>query len=187
MKVLGSAWLAVMLSTGGAHAAVGRLFVSAQQCERAKALAPGACRTAFANALAEFAAKAPTYRSRRACFKAFGPCMPWPIGTRRFDAFRPQWIGVTVETDMTAAPAVAPGRVSFVFTPQSTAALSPAAAAPAPAPTLEAEPRAVIMTPDDDGAGAAPAPRAGGGFTVIDGVLTYPAPARFQPKTSGRP
>ena len=191
MKLLGAACLALLVVPGPARAAVGRLFASAQQCESAKALAPGTCRTAFANAMAEFSAKVPTYRSRRACFKEFGPCMPWPMGTHRFSQFRPQWIGITVGADMTASPAIAPGRIRFDFAPQSTAALSPAAAAGA-APAAaheEGAAQATILTPDDDTTGdreAAP-PRPGGGFTVIDGVLTYPAPARFQPKVLKHP
>lgn len=172
--------------TAPTHAAAGRLFVSARQCEAAKVLGPGACRTAFANAMAEFAAKAPSFRSRRACFQSFGPCMPWPIGTRSFGAFRPQWIGIMLAADLTATPAVAPGRIHFDFTPQSTAALTPAAEHPT---TAAPEPAAAtILTPDDGGeAPSGPAPRGGGGFTVIDGVLTYPAPARFQPKALHHP
>ena len=34
---------------------------------------------------------------------------------------------------------------------------------------------------------ATTAGKAGGGFTMQDGVLTYPAPARFQPKNLKRP
>lgn len=185
MRVLGATGLALLVAASPARAAVGQLLVSTRQCESTRALTPGACRTAFANALAEFAAKVPTYRSRRACFKAFGPCMPWPIGTRRFSQFRPQWIGITVAVDGTAVPAVAPGRLTFGFAPQATATLSPTAASVAT--PASADPTA-ILTPDDDGAvGDGPAPRAGGGFTVIDGVLTYPAPARFQPKAPKHP
>lgn len=179
MIVLASATVLAAATPG--RAASGRLFASARQCEAAKALAPDACRTAFANAMAEFAAKAPRFRSRRACFQRFGPCMPWPIGTRSFGEFRPQWIGITLAADLTAMPAVAPGRIPLDFAPQSTAALTPAASRPAPeAPEPAA---ATILTPDEDGdAAPGPAQHGGGGFTVIDGVLTYPAPARFQPK-----
>ena len=190
MKLLGSTCLVLLMAPAPPRAAGGRRCASARQGDSAKALAPGACRTAFANALAEFAAKAPSYRSRRACFKEFGPCMPWPIGTRRFSAFRPQWIGITVGPDMTAAPAVAPGRIRFDFEPQSTASLSPAAAtAPPAAASGVGGTETRLMTPDHDGRAAddVSAPRAGGGFTMIDGVLTYPAPARFQPKAPKHP
>ena len=181
------------LASGQAQADTTRFFASPTQCESAKALASGACRTAFANALAEFAAKAPTYRSRRACFRQFGPCMPWPVGTRSFSQFRPQLVGVTVVVSATGPavmPAVAPGRVHLDFEPQSVANLSPAAAQSRPPsrPAESGEPVAKIMTPDEDEAASpSPPPPAGSGFTVIDGVLTYPAPARFQPKALKHP
>ncbi|MDX7951709.1 DUF1190 domain-containing protein [Lichenihabitans sp. Uapishka_5] len=189
MKGLAPMLLAALMVCGPAtpwqaQAMPGRFFASPRQCEGAKAIAPAACRTAFANALAEFAAKAPSYPSRRACMKAFGPCMPWPIGTRRYSSFRPQWIGIVLAADASVAPAVAPGRLRLDFATQSTASLSPAAVAPTgPAPDPEGD-HPTILTPDrDDTVSRLPTPRAGGGFTVIDGVLTYPAPARFQPKT----
>ncbi|MCW6508723.1 DUF1190 domain-containing protein [Lichenifustis flavocetrariae] len=182
------------LVSGQAEANATRFFASPAQCESARALAPGACRTAFANALAEFAAKAPMYRSRRACFRQFGPCMPWPVGTRSFSQFRPQWVGVTVDASTSGPavmPAVAPGRIHLVFAPQSVSSLSPAATeTPRPShPSDTGEPVANIMTPDEDEAAspASPPPAAGSGFTVIDGVLTYPAPARFQPKALKHP
>lgn len=179
-----------LLVCANAASASPRFFASSAQCESAHVLAAGGCRTAFANALAEFASKAPSFPSRRACFRAFGPCMPWPPGTRRFSEFRPQWIGVTVEDGDVATPAVAPGRRPLAFTPQSTASLSSAATTSARSkPPADEVPDARIMTPhgDDDGEAGGPAPRAGGGFTMIDGVLTYPAPARFQPRAARHP
>lgn len=185
---MGRAALATALGCAaalGPAAASPRFFASAGQCEEARILVPGSCRIAFANAMAEFAAKAPVYRSRLACMKQFGPCMPWPIGTRRFDAFRPQWVGAVVDTD-TVAPVTAPGRIRLEFVPQSFAALSAGAATQS---VVHEEPAVRIMTPDEHGGddAAGPPPRAGEGFTVIDGVLTYPAPARFQPKNLKHP
>jgi hypothetical protein len=189
---IATAWLCgcSLLAGGETAASASRFFSSSAQCETAGRLAAQVCRTAFANALAEFTAKAPSFSTRRACFRAFGPCMPWPIGTHRFNEFRPQWIGVEVDEALRVTPAIAPGRHAIAFQPQSTASLSGAALASRPASTdASSVPEARILTPDDDSPGGAaePAPRAGGGFTVIDGVLTYPAPARFQPKVPRRP
>jgi hypothetical protein len=170
-------------------ASTAKTYATEAQCERDRALRPAACKTAFANARTEFELKAPSYRSRRACFQHFGPCMPWPIGARAFSEFRPQWLGVTVDTsapEAAAVPAVASGKLKLIFTPQSLVSLLPAAASqtePLAHETPQAKPGRAMSDSDGEGEGpASPPPPRGSGFEVIDGVLTYPAPARFQPK-----
>ena len=169
-----------------------RTFATQAQCERGRGLPSSACKTAFANVQTEFEAKTPRFSTRRQCYRQFGPCMPWPPGTQRIHEFRPQWLGISVDTrspTVMAAPWVAPGKLNLSFAPQSVSVLSPAVSNAEP---VDSEPpvHAVSRRHERDGEDAgpmSPPPPPGSGFTMIDGVLTYPAPARFQPKALRRP
>ena len=187
-RSIGLAAISLALTCGLARSnEAPRSYASPAQCERGHDLPREACRTAFANARGEFEAKSPRFGSRRQCFRRFGPCMPWPIGTQRLDQFRPQWLGITVSrtaSETVAKPWVAPGKLTLDFAPQSVSALAPGSR---PADTTADEivpiqPASHHHEAESDDPGPAPAPPPpGSGFKIIDGVLTYPAPARFQP------
>jgi len=76
-----------------------RVFFDAQACRTAKALSDSECGTAFANAKAEFAEKAPRFASRAECERYFRRCMigDFSGGGRRV-TFIPQMRGFAVET-----------------------------------------------------------------------------------------
>lgn len=123
-----------LLTLTGAHADVARTFATEIACAKAPGLGAGMCRQAFAAARIEFEAKTRSYPNRFACFRAYGPCMPWPAGAAPYAHFRPQWMGVTVvgpAGSLTALPIVAPGRVALALTARSLAEAVAAASPPA--------------------------------------------------------
>ena len=76
-----------------------RIFFDAQACRTAKALSDSECQTAYVNAKAEFAEKAPRFASRAECERYFRRCMIGDFsGVGRRVTFIPQMRGFAGET-----------------------------------------------------------------------------------------
>ena len=210
---VGAGALAILLLTGTAQAAGQSRFVSYDseaECLGAHTLAPGVCRSAFANARAEYEAKTPSFASRALCVRRFSSCMAWPPGARAATAtFRPSWDGVDIvdtpgEHSVTPAPGGAMTGIRFAARPlgeealplviRGAAGLSPPVRPGGGAPVAGRPGRhgpasAIVQrtgAPEPASPPGAPPPP-GSGFKIEDGVLTYPAPARFQPRNLPRP
>ena len=189
------------------HAAAQSRFLSyatESECAGGHVLSASTCNSAFANARAEFEAKTPSFSSMAQCTRAFGACAPWPPGSKRGGSFRPQWSGVDIvdtprEMSVTPARAGAGKKLSFVPRPLTGPAEAPRelvvrgsrqAAAGRSLPVAVGHGRTQRPVPAT-GAGRAPGPSAppppGSGFKMEDGVLTFPAPARFSPKNLPKP
>lgn len=172
-------------AVAAAKSALSRLmsYGGEPECLAAHQLPAPLCRSAFANARAEFEAKTPAFPSEAACAKAFGRCMAWPPGTARPQVWRPRWAGVDIvdtprERSVTPVLGGTSKRVAFAPRPLTAAPPAPVRARPVPAargrmPAPAAEPA--------EGAPSAPPPP-GSGFTLENGVLTYPAPPRYAPR-----
>lgn len=115
----------------------GRLFANELACSRASGLTAPDCRKLFALARAEYLAKTHSYPSRFACYRAYGPCSPWPAGGGPLAQFRPQLMGMVLSgptTAPTALPVVAAGRTKLALAAHGLSDALPAeAAAPAEA------------------------------------------------------
>ena len=113
--------VALLLLGHPALALPGRSFATEIACEKTEAYDVATCRRAFAMARADYLAHTRAYRNRATCYRAFGPCMPWPLGAGAFAQFRPQWMGIVMDGvggDATAAPMIAAGRIKLSFTPR---------------------------------------------------------------------
>lgn len=191
-----------LLAAGAARAAGPSRFASYDsepQCVAARTIAPALCRSAFANARAEYEAKTPAYPSEALCTRHYASCMAWPPGAApRKASFRPAWDGVDIvdtpgEHSVTPSPGSTGRAIRFASRPLTDeprslvirgvgAPLPPAVGRPGPTPAFVQR----GAGPERELPPSAPAP-AGSGFTLKDGVLTYPAPARFQPQNLPKP
>lgn len=161
-------------------------YDSEAECSAARVLSAALCKTAFANARAEFEAKTPVFATKAECIKAFGGCAAWPPGSRRF---RPHWSGVEIvdtPREKSVTPVLDTSR-KLAFAPRPLTAAAPAQAArtwpvrplrPGAADTAKRP----AAGPEGDEEGAVAPAKPGSGFTLEDGVLTFPAPARYDPK-----
>ncbi|WP_129218268.1 DUF1190 domain-containing protein [Lichenibacterium ramalinae] len=196
----GAAGLAVagMLLAGGAEAAGPSRFASYDteaDCVAARTLAPAVCHTAFANARAEYEGKTPSFPSAALCVRRYAACMAWPPGAAGAASYRPRWDGVDIvdtptEHSVTPSPGSTGRAVRFAARPlDETAAPLVIRGASIPVPPQRSAPRAAGRPgPTPAVAERAPAPPPpGSGFKLEDGVLTYPAPARFQPRNLPKP
>lgn len=160
-------------------------YGSEPECLGAHALPAALCRSAFANARAEFEARTPSFPSLALCAKSFGDCAAWPPGGPAPRSFRPRWTGVDI-VDTPGEKSVTPAAVSGVrrltFAPQPLTAFRSLDVRGVRRP--EARPASREAAPASP-AGTASAPP-GSGFKLEDGVLTFPAPERFQPKNLPR-
>ena len=164
-------------------------YASERDCASDRVLSAAVCHSAFANARAEFEAKTGSFSSMEQCAKVYGSCAPWSQD-KGPASFRPRWSGVDIvdtPQEKSVTPAVARGSKGLRFAARSLSgsdtsspellvrgAGRPAAAPVGPRPIRAArgpEPRQ----------NSVPSGTPGGGFTLQDGVLTYPAPARFAP------
>lgn len=195
----------IILAAGSAQSASPSRFASYDsetECLAAHTLAPAICHTAFANARAEYEAKTPSFASRALCAQRYAFCMSWPPGGASAASYRPSWDGVDIvdtpgEHSVTPSPGSAVKGVRFAARPltdEATPLIIRGAAIPVPlrrpgeAPSIASHPGRPSSAPAVQRAGAperelAPSapPPPGSGFKLEDGVLTYPAPARFQP------
>ena len=206
-RVRRGAWCAasaLILLAGPAAASGPSRFASYEaeaDCVAARTLSPTVCHTAFARARAEYEAKTPSFASQALCTRRYASCMAWPPDGRAGGrAFRPRWDGVDIvdtptEHSVTPSPGSTGRTVRFAarsldaepaplvirgaglpVPPRRIGPASSSAGRPTPAPAVAAR----MGAP-----GAAPPP--GSGFKLEDGVLTYPAPARFQPRNLPKP
>ncbi len=178
-------------------------YDSEPDCVAARTIAPAVCRSAFANARAEYESKTPSFASQILCTRRYASCMAWPPGAdARRASFRPAWDGVDIvdtptEHSVTPSPGSTGRAVRFASRPLTEEPRSlvirgagpplpplPRGGSPLPAghpgPTPPFARRAAGTPEGPLPPGAAPPP--GSGFKLEDGVLTYPAPARFQPR-----
>jgi hypothetical protein len=204
--MVGVACLGWCASLGSARAAGPSRFASydtESDCVAAHTMGPAVCRTAFANARSEYEAKTPSFPSQALCTRRFAACMAWPPGIDSGKAsFRPRWDGIDIvdtptERSVTPSPGSTGRAIRFAARPLTEAPrelVIRGAAAPMPpvvrgvAPLNAGRPSLAEPVvghargaPPSDRAAPANAPP-GSGFTYENGVLTYPAPARFQPK-----
>lgn len=208
-RLNGASWGAlglIALGTGGAWAAGPSRFASYDteaDCAAAHTFAPAACRIAFANARSEYEAKTPSFASQAMCTQKYASCMAWPAsGSGKAAVFRPSWNGVDIvdtPTEHSVTPSAGstgkgvlfaarsldgePARLTIrgatipVPPSRSTPELPVIAGRPSAAPAFAQRAGAPVKEPPPS-----PVPPVGSGFKLEDGVLTYPAPARFQPK-----
>lgn len=179
-------------------------------CVAAHTFAPSACRVAFANARAEYEAKTPSFASQALCARRYASCMAWPPGGGvARGGFRPTWDGVDIvdtpaERSVTPSPGATGKAVRFAARPlteEPAPLVIRGGVFPVPprragdAPLIAGHPGrpspapAVVQrsgSPESEPPPSAPPPP-GSGFKLEDGVLTYPAPARFQPKNLPKP
>ncbi|WP_165359391.1 DUF1190 domain-containing protein [Lichenibacterium minor] len=208
-RLNGAAWAAVasmVLGTGGAWATGPSRFASYESeagCVAAHTFAPASCRVAFANARSEYEAKTPAFSSQALCTRAYASCMAWPPGAAgRATTFRPSWDGVDIvdtptEHSVTPSPGSTGRAVRFAarsLDEEPVRLTIRGAAVPVPptrsirgAPPVGARPSAAPAVVQRGGGPErelppSPVPPPGSGFKLEGGVLTYPAPARFQPK-----
>lgn len=212
-RVIASGAIGVIaIGAGAAWAAGPSRFASYDteaDCVAAHTFAPAACRIAFANARSEYEAKTPSFASQALCTRAYASCMAWPPGGGgKAASFRPSWDGVDIvdtptEHSVTPSPGSTGKTIRFAARSldEEPARLTiRGAAMPVPhgrggAPLIAGRPGRPSTAPAAmQRAGAAgrelppsPAPPPGSGFKLEDGVLTYPAPARFQPRNLPRP
>ena len=187
-----------LLSPGAAAAAGPSRFASYDteaDCVAARTLAPGVCRTAFANARAEYETKTPSFPSAALCGRRYAACMAWPPGAAAGATYRPRWDGVDIvdtpsEHSVTPAPGSTGRAVRFAARPLTETAaplVIRGASVPVP-PSRSGPPTAGRPSPAPAVAERAGSPLPpGSGFKLEDGVLTYPAPARFQPRNLPKP
>ncbi len=205
--------LPALLLAGGAQASGPSRFASygaEADCVAARTLPAATCHTAFANARSEYEAKTPSFASQALCTRRYASCMAWPPGgAAGRAAFRPSWDGVDIvdtpsEHSVTPSPGSTGRTVRFAARPLT---VEPAplvirgAGLPVPpqrggsAPLIQGRPGRPSPPPALAQRSGAPErqlspsapPPPGSGFKLEDGVLTYPAPARFQPRNLPRP
>ena len=195
------------MSVADATAATGQSrfasYASEAECLGSHTLAAAICRSAIANARQEYEAKTPSFPSQTLCRRRFASCMAWPpdVSVGRQTAYRPEWDGVDIvdtptEQTVTPSPGSTGRSIRFAARPlksepprdlliRGVAPTSGAAAAARPGrPTLAGsslQHAAGPNSPERELPPSAPPPP-GSGFKLEDGVLTYPAPERFQPK-----
>ncbi|WP_237476459.1 DUF1190 domain-containing protein [Lichenibacterium dinghuense] len=194
------------LPSGGVRAAGASRFASYDteaNCVASHTFAPAACRTAFANARSEYEAKTPSFASEALCTRRYATCMAWPPGAAgRPAGYRPSWDGVDIvdtptEHSVTPSPGSTGRTVRFAarsldaeparLTIRGASIPAPPLRQPAAAPVIAGHPGRPSAAPAFAGGAdkplpPSPAPPPGSGFRLEDGVLTYPAPARFQPR-----
>ncbi len=200
---------ALALGGGTAWAAGPSRFASYDtegSCVAAHTFAPAACHNAFANARSEYETKTPSFPSEALCRRTYASCMAWPPGGGgRAVSYRPSWDGVDIvdtpaEHSVTPSPGSTGKAVRFAarsleeeparLTIQGATIPVPPQRRSGEAPLIAGRPgRPSIAPAFVQRAGAperdlppSPPPPSGSGFTLENGVLTYPAPARFQPK-----
>ena len=174
-------------------------YDSEAECVAAHTLAPALCRTAFANARAEYESKTPSFPTAALCARRFSACMAWPPDADpRKASFRPRWEGVDIvdtpaEHSVTPSPGSTGRTIRFAARPLDAETprelvirgMAPPASRAVPGPSgMAARPSSAapaVRRAERASAPSAP-PQPGSGFKLEDGVLTYPAPARFQPK-----
>ena len=159
------------------------------------------CHIAFSNARSEYESKTPSFPTAALCGRRFPACMAWPPGgDPKTATYRPRWEGVDIvdtptERSVTPAPGSTGRAIRFAARPleaepraldirgaplppsRGTSGLHPPMVGARPSPTSPVARAGVEREPTP----SAPPPP-GSGFKLEDGVLTYPAPARFQPK-----
>jgi hypothetical protein len=163
------------------------------QCVGEHILTPFACRSAFARARGAFEADTTAYPTLQQCAKAYGSCAPWPPGSRA--SFRPPFQGVDiVDTpgEKSVTPASPVRALRFAALPLSGPVAPPReltvrGGKRASIPVAPPVPQGRASRPVRPSAAAAAtsrpvAPPPGSGFKMENGVLTYPAPERFQPR-----
>ena len=199
------AWLAGPAAVRAAGQSRFASYDSEPGCVAAHTFAPAACRTAFANARSEYEAKTPSFASQALCTRRYASCMAWPPGAAGTPAgYRPSWEGVDIvdtptEHSVTPAPGSTGRAVRFAarsMTEEPAPLVIRGATIPVPprragdAPLIAGHPGRPSPAPavvqrggreERDLPPSAPPPP-GSGFKLQDGVLTYPAPARFQPR-----
>jgi hypothetical protein len=119
-KVVAWSIMAIGFVASPARADASRTFATEIACNKASSLGATVCRQAFAAARAEFESRTRSYPSRFACYRAYGPCMPWPAGS--LARFRPQLMSVTIggpAEARTALPVVASGHLTLALSPRS--------------------------------------------------------------------
>ena len=201
--------LAGFISVANASAAQGQSrfasYASEAECLGSHTLSASTCRSAFANARQEYETKTPSFPSQTLCRRRFASCMAWPpdASSNRPTAFRPEWDGVDIvdtPTEQTVTPAPGSTGRSIRFAarplntePQHDLVIQGAAPGLRSAPGLATRPgRPIVSAPPIQHAAGSTSPERelppsapplpGSGFKLEDGVLTYPAPERFQPK-----
>ena len=167
-------------------------YATESDCAAGHILTASVCRSAFASARLEFASKTPAFASMSQCTKAFGTCAAWPPGHGGRASFRPQWSGVDI-VDTPHEKSVTPAlggmrKISFAPLPLTAPVeerdlVVRAARQFAGRPTGASRIQHAFRTSEPEKPYTpAEVPPPGSGFKVEDGVLTYPAPARFAPK-----
>ena len=213
MAVTGLVALTGLMSLAHASAATGQSrfasYASEAECVGSHTLSAAICRSAFANARQEYEAKTSSFPSQASCQRRYASCMAWPPDATpgRQTTYRPEWDGVDIvdtptEQTVTPSPGSTGRAIRFAARPlaaepqrdllirgaaASSRAGSIAAAHPGH-PTFAGTPLQRASGPsatERDLPPSAPPPP-GSGFTLQDGVLTYPAPQRFQPKNLPR-
>ena len=192
---VGALLVAVAACTAGSRtglAAPSRFvsYDSEGDCLAGRILTPAVCRSAFASARSEFEAKTAAFGSLAQCTKVYGSCAAWPPGTASRSSFRPQWGGIDIvdtPTEKSVTPSISGGskRVRFAARPlagdeavRELVVRGGRRLAPAP---VGAPQRAVRGARRSEPDAASPG-ASGGGFTMQNGVLSFPAPARFAPR-----
>ena len=209
MAFSGVVALAGFVSVASASAAQGQSrfasYASETECLGSHTLSASVCRSAFANARQEYEAKTPSFASQTLCQRRFASCMAWPPdgSLGRETAYRPEWDGVDIvdtPTEQTVTPSPGSTGRSIRFAarplnsePQRDLVIRGAAPGSRGVPMIAAMPGHAPSTspfiqhaagptsPERELPPSAPPPP-GSGFKLEDGVLTYPAPERFQPK-----
>ena len=162
-----------------------------RDCSSGGILSSAVCHSAFANARAEFEAKTGSFPSLPACAKVYGSCAVWPPGSSGRASYRPEWGGVDIvdtPQEKSVTPAVARGAKRLTFAARSLMApdeserelLVRGARRSPPGPAAPPGPQRSLRAGHEPEPALAPG-KPGGGFTMQDGVLTFPAPARFAP------
>ena len=199
-------WAGVALAGGMAQAAGPSRFASygtEADCVAARSFTPAACHAAFANARVEYEARTPSFPSLALCTRRYGSCMAWPGGGTA--GFRPAWDGVDIvdtpgEHSVTPSPGATGRTVRFAARSLDDGAaplvirraeipVSPRRASEAAPPGGRPRSPAAAIAQAPPGSSTVEktlppiaTPPAGSGFKLEDGVLTYPAPARYQTK-----
>ncbi len=205
--VIGLVALAGLMSVADATAATGQSrfasYASEAECLGSHTLSAAICRSAFANARQEYEARTPSFPNQALCQRRYASCMAWPpaASAGRQTSFRPEWDGVDIvdtptEQTVTPSPGSTGRSIRFAARPlvaepqrdllirgaAGSGAASVNAARPGrPGVTTPYVQRAGSTAPEREPPQSAPPPP-GSGFKLEDGVLTYPAPERFQPK-----
>ncbi|WP_442916100.1 lytic transglycosylase domain-containing protein [Lichenihabitans sp. Uapishka_5] len=133
--VLSAALLLGLATPAQATVDPGRSFANEIGCGKASGLSPSDCRRAFALARAEYLNKTRSYPSRFACYRAYGPCSPWPVTAGIGAHFRPQFMGVTLAGPAearTVLPLVAAGKAKLTLVARSLSDPLPIVAEAAP-------------------------------------------------------